>query len=202
MQLDLSILEEKGKELLLKDETIELAKDFAIKYLEKTHRKQNNSMMAAFLYIAAIHKNYQYGGERRNQIEVADACGVSVRTVCRWYKDVADKIDCDITPEMMTRYKEILQHDIEKSGPTSNSTSKENICRLSDDPGLIVAPHDKGEPPSWVPALHGEQIVWVDREIFDKLKELRNKKPCNICPKEINEKCGYTDKMNVSNGTT
>lgn len=63
-----------------------------------------------------------------------------------------------------------------------------NICRL-EDPMLIVAPHDKGEPPSWVPAFHGEDVVWVEREIFDELKKLRHKKPCKICPIEIKKKC-------------
>jgi hypothetical protein len=66
--------------------------------------------------------------------------------------------------------------------------SEENICRLV-DPRLIVAPQDKGSPPSWVPAFHGEEVVWVDREIFDKLKKLRDDKPCNICPTEIKKKC-------------
>ena len=66
--------------------------------------------------------------------------------------------------------------------------SKENICRLV-DPTLIVAPHDNGEPPSWVPAFRGEEVVWVDREIFEQLKELRNNKPCDICPKEIKKNC-------------
>lgn len=66
--------------------------------------------------------------------------------------------------------------------------SKENICRLV-DPTLIVAPHDIGEPPSWVPAFHGEEVVWVDRKIFEQLKELRDNKPCGICPIEIKKKC-------------
>ena len=63
-----------------------------------------------------------------------------------------------------------------------------NICRL-EDPMLIVAPQDKGEPPSWVPAFHGEEVIWVEREIFDKLKKLRHNKPCKICPIEIKKKC-------------
>lgn len=66
--------------------------------------------------------------------------------------------------------------------------SKENICRLLDST-LIVASHDKGEPPSWVPAFRGEEVVWVDREIFEQLKELRDNKPCGICPKEIKKNC-------------
>lgn len=70
---------------------------------------------------------------------------------------------------------------------------EEDICRLK-DPMLIVAPQDKGEPPSWVPAWHGEKVVWVDRKIFDKLKRLRDEKPCEICPVEIKEDCKYEKK--------
>lgn len=71
--------------------------------------------------------------------------------------------------------------------------SKEDICRLV-DPELIVAPHDNGSPPSWVPAFHGEEVVWVDREIFDKLKKLRDNKPCEICPIEIKKNCKIVTK--------
>lgn len=66
--------------------------------------------------------------------------------------------------------------------------NKENICRLV-DPELIIAPQDNGSPPSWVPAFHGEEVVWIDREIFGKLKKLRDDKPCEICPIEIKKKC-------------
>ncbi|MBK5191215.1 MAG: hypothetical protein JJE19_06955 [Methanosarcinales archaeon] len=67
---------------------------------------------------------------------------------------------------------------------------EEDKCRLL-DPQLIVAPRDKGEPPLWVPAWHGEDVVRVDRDLFEKLKKLRHEydKPCNICPDEIKSKC-------------
>jgi len=61
-------------------------------------------------------------------------------------------------------------------------------CLLT-DPMVILAPQDKGEPPSWVPAWHGETIFWVDRRLFNQLKENRTKKPCKICPEEISKKC-------------
>lgn len=66
--------------------------------------------------------------------------------------------------------------------------SKKDICRLVDSE-LIVAPHDEGSPPSWASAFRGEEVVWVDREIFDKLKKLIDEKPCEICPAEIKKKC-------------
>lgn len=62
------------------------------------------------------------------------------------------------------------------------------------DPKVIVAPQDKGEPPSWVPAWHGEKVFWVNRPIFNQLKEKRHKKPCKICPDEIKKKCQVVKK--------
>ena len=54
---------------------------------------------------------------------------------------------------------------------------------------VILVPHNPGEPPSWVPALPGAEIHWVREALFEKLKELRYKKPCDICPDEIKNKC-------------
>lgn len=61
-------------------------------------------------------------------------------------------------------------------------------CRL-EDTNFILAPQDKGEPPSWVPAIHGEQVEWVDRELFDKIKARRHDKPCELCTTGIKERC-------------
>jgi hypothetical protein len=69
------------------------------------------------------------------------------------------------------------------------------VCFLT-DPMLIVAPHDPGSPPSWVPHFHGEMIVWVDRPIFDKLVKLRDLRPCDICPSDVQLKCHKIDDEN------
>ena len=67
-------------------------------------------------------------------------------------------------------------------------TTDELKCRLlSDD--LVVVPHDKGEPPSWVPTFLYRQVVWVDRELFTQLKHRKNEMPCDICPDEIKNRC-------------
>ena len=59
---------------------------------------------------------------------------------------------------------------------------------------VILVPHEPGEPPSWVPALPGAKIYWVKINMFEKLKELRYKKPCDICPDEIKKECEvYTE---------
>ena len=70
---------------------------------------------------------------------------------------------------------------------------EETKCYLLDNK-LIVAPHDPGEPPSWVPTFLGCKIVWVCRELFDQLKARMYDKSCDVCPDEIKEKC------NESNG--
>ncbi len=60
---------------------------------------------------------------------------------------------------------------------------------LLEDKNLIIAPQDKGEPPSWIPRFHGERVVWVDRGIFEILKKEIHNKPCLICPYEVKKYC-------------
>jgi hypothetical protein len=75
-------------------------------------------------------------------------------------------------------------------------------CRLQDK-DFILAPIDKGEPPSWVPAYNDEEVIWVNREVFDKVKAQRWFKPCSICPQEVKESCAkrYHNKSSVANET-
>jgi hypothetical protein len=61
-------------------------------------------------------------------------------------------------------------------------------CRLQDS-DFILAPQDKGEPPNWVPAYNNEEVIWVDRKVFDKIKRLRWLKPCKQCPQEVKKSC-------------
>lgn len=63
-------------------------------------------------------------------------------------------------------------------------------CRLEDE-DFILAPQDKGEPPSWVPALRGKRVVWVDRKLFEQIKKRRHEKPCEICPDNIKTNCSF-----------
>ena len=60
------------------------------------------------------------------------------------------------------------------------------ICLLEDSQ-VILAPHDPGETPSWVPSLPGDRIFWVNRDIFNTLITRRHDKTCDICPSEIKE---------------
>jgi hypothetical protein len=66
--------------------------------------------------------------------------------------------------------------------------NKKIECELV-SPNLIIAPQDPGSPPSWVPAFHGEKVIWVDRAIFNQLKKYRVNKPCHVCPNELRSNC-------------
>ena len=84
---NISLIEEKGKELLLKDSTIKRAKGLTIEYFKKTYRNPHYSsakhLLPAFLYIASVLE-----GERRFQKEVAEVFGTTNVTVLKWYRDI------------------------------------------------------------------------------------------------------------------
>ena len=63
-------------------------------------------------------------------------------------------------------------------------------CRLEDEK-FCLAPQDKGEPPNWVPASLYDQVEWVDRELFDKIKAKRHEKPCELCTDAIKKQCEF-----------
>jgi TPR repeat protein len=66
---NLALMDEKGKELELKDVTIKRAKDMAIEYFKKTYQEPHYSsaknLLPAFMYMASIIEN-----DRRTQWDV------------------------------------------------------------------------------------------------------------------------------------
>src|SRR3972149_6869005 len=67
---NLCLLDEKGKELNLKEETIKRSKNIAIDYFKKTYHNPNYSakkVLAAILYIASILE-----GEKKSQKNIAN----------------------------------------------------------------------------------------------------------------------------------
>lgn len=97
---DLSILEEKGKELHLREGTITKAKDYAIEYFKKVENMHKNPgrLMPAFLYIAAIVMSYEYRdyGERRTQLQIEKVFNICSPTISKWYKRIIDELHIDI----------------------------------------------------------------------------------------------------------
>lgn len=68
------------------------------------------------------------------------------------------------------------------------------VCKLTDY-SVIIAPHDAGSPPAWVPYIPSTKVVWVDRATFDALKMRRYTKPCDICPDEVKKWCDDEEKV-------
>lgn len=89
---NLYLIEQKGKELYLSDETIKRAKDLTIEYLKKTYHTPRYShikyLLPSFLYIASI-----IDGDRRFQDQVAEAFGISTKTMRKWNEDIMGTIE-------------------------------------------------------------------------------------------------------------
>lgn len=95
---NISLIDEKGKALFLKDRTIKRAKELTIEYFKKTYRKPRYSsakhLLPAFIYIASVLE-----GERRFQKEIAEVFGTTNITVAKWYRDIVEtmklEVECD-----------------------------------------------------------------------------------------------------------
>lgn len=96
---NLSIISEKGKELNLKEETIERAKNLAVEYFKKTyhipHYSSVKSLLPAFIYVACVLE-----GEKINQIDIIKVFGTSQSTIRKWYIDITDTLGIDIKRDM------------------------------------------------------------------------------------------------------
>jgi len=97
---DLNIIEEKGRELNLRETTITKAKDYAREYFKKTDKipKHPEMLMPAFLYIAAIVNCYVIKdyGERRTQAQIEKIFHVSSSTISKWYVHIANELHIEI----------------------------------------------------------------------------------------------------------
>lgn len=93
---NLSLIDRKGKELQLKEETIERAKNMATEYFRRTYRiprySSSRYLLPAFLYIAS-----KFEKERLTQFDIEKAFGISSVTIRKWYKDIADVLNIKIT---------------------------------------------------------------------------------------------------------
>lgn len=115
---NLSLIDEKGKELGLKEETIKKAKELAVRYFKETYHRPHYSsakhVLPAFLYIASILES-----ERRYQSRVADVFGTSHSTVRKWYKDVINtlclniKYDDNESTRVLNKYGEFIYPDLD-----------------------------------------------------------------------------------------
>jgi transcription initiation factor TFIIIB Brf1 subunit/transcription initiation factor TFIIB len=87
---------ESCNKLNLKNETIEQAKDLALKYIEKTYHQPDYShikfLLPAFAYIATILDD-----DRRTQREIAEAFGTTESSLRKWYIHIVRLLEIEVT---------------------------------------------------------------------------------------------------------
>lgn len=92
---NISIIDKKGKELKMRDETIKRAQDLAAEYIKKTYHQPRYShikfLLPAFVYISAILDD-----DRRTQYEIAQAFGVTESSVRKWYAHIKEIMGINI----------------------------------------------------------------------------------------------------------
>ena len=97
---NLSLIDEKGKELGLGDATIKKAKDMAIGYLKKTYHDpvylSAKNLMPSFLYIASVMEGNPGNKDRRTQREVSDVFNIGIPTIRKWNKRIIDTLELEI----------------------------------------------------------------------------------------------------------
>lgn len=108
---NLGLLDEKGKELLLKDETIQRAKDLAIRYFKDTYQRPHYSsvkhVLPAFIHIASVLE-----GDRRSQSDIAKKFNVSAITIRKWNVDIIETLKI----KMVRNGKKVRQPLIDSNG--------------------------------------------------------------------------------------
>lgn len=91
----ISLIDNKCKELNLKDDTIERAKKMAIKYIKDTYCKPRYTsikyLLPAFVYLASIIND-----DKRTQREIADIFMTTESTIRKWYPDIANTLGIKI----------------------------------------------------------------------------------------------------------
>ena len=92
---NLSLIDEKGKDLNLREDTIKRSKDMAIEFFRKTYHKPHFSsarhVIPGIVYLACIFED-----DKRLREDIAKAFGVSGCTVTKWYRGATDTLDIEI----------------------------------------------------------------------------------------------------------
>ncbi len=92
---NISLIDEKGKELSLKNETIKRAKELAVKYFKDTYRRPHYSsakhLLPSFICVASILE-----GDKRFQKEIAEVFGTTNVTITKWNRDIVETMGIDI----------------------------------------------------------------------------------------------------------
>lgn len=91
----LTIINQRGKELGLKDETIRDAQELASEYIKKTYHEPRYShikfLLPAFIYIAAIRND-----DRKTQYKIAQVFGTTESSIRKWYSHIKTAMNIEI----------------------------------------------------------------------------------------------------------
>jgi len=92
---NLNSIDEKGKELNLKEETIKRAKNLAVGYFRKTYHSPHHSfaksLSPAFIYIASVLEN-----DKIYQKDIVKVFGTSNATLKKWHSNITDTLGIDM----------------------------------------------------------------------------------------------------------
>lgn len=92
---NISLIDEKGKELSLKEGTIKRARELAMKYFKDTYRKPHYSsarhLLPSFICVASIME-----GDNRFQKEIAEVFGTTNVTITKWNRNIVKTMGLDI----------------------------------------------------------------------------------------------------------
>lgn len=125
---NLSIMEERCKDLNIRGDTIERSKNMAIEYFKKTYHKPHYSsarhVIPSIVYIVCVLE-----GEKRTKEEIAKAFGTSSITIRKWQKDVMRIMDIK---ELGTNRK-FEKKEVDLSSQFAEIDKEGNMLLLEDD---------------------------------------------------------------------
>jgi len=148
---NISLIDEKGKELSLKEGTIKKARELAMKYFKDTYRKPHYSsarhLLPSFICVASIME-----GDNRFQKEIAEVFGTTNVTITKWNRNIVKTMGLDIECNNVVRdRKRVIRR---------TRTTKKYDIHIHPDLDLI----DKGG-----------KILGSDSLVIKKAKELAAK---------------------------
>ena len=95
---NLKMIDDKGKELGLREHTIKRANKIAVEYIKKTYGAPRyssiKSLIPAFIYISSILEN-----DRRIQKDIAKVFGCSTTLITKWYLDIYHELEQELFSE-------------------------------------------------------------------------------------------------------
>ncbi len=95
---NISMIDQKGKELELGDHVIKRAKDIAVEYFKKTYHNpiylSSKNLMPSFIYIASIMEDDCL--YKRTQKEISYVFDVGMPTIRKWNKHIIDVLELEI----------------------------------------------------------------------------------------------------------